>query len=162
MITIGDRSFKSNIPLESILAVKTKVDMLKIIQKLDLYVSPNLKKEETARRVARELLGEPIAIISTLCKAELELLDEFIKAGANAYVVRKARKTEYKLQKYCLVLAYEDEEKNEWHMLMPDRVRESLAPYCQTYLDLAKQGKKGPTPKDLRMMAMLKRLYGEE
>ena len=53
MITIGDKSFKSNIPLESILAVKTKVDMLKIIQKLDLYVSPNLKKEETARRVAR-------------------------------------------------------------------------------------------------------------
>ena len=47
-------------------------------------------------------------------------------------------------------------------MLMPDCVRESLAPYCQTYLDLAKQGKKGPTPKDLRMMAMLKRLYGEE
>ena len=42
MITIGDKSFKSNIPLESILAVKTKVDMLKIIQKLDLYVSPNL------------------------------------------------------------------------------------------------------------------------
>ena len=81
MITIGDKSFKSNIPLESILAVKTKVDMLKIIQKLDLYVSPNLKKEETARRVARELLGEPIAIISTLCKAELELLDELIKAG---------------------------------------------------------------------------------
>ncbi|MDD7721706.1 MAG: hypothetical protein PUK64_01765 [bacterium] len=58
MITIGDKSFKSNIPLESILAVKTKVDMLKIIPKLDLYVSPNLKKEETARRVARELLGE--------------------------------------------------------------------------------------------------------
>ena len=29
MITIGDKSFKSNIPLESILAVKTKVDMLK-------------------------------------------------------------------------------------------------------------------------------------
>ena len=28
--------------------------------------------------------------------------------------------------------------------------------------NLAKQGKKGPTPKDLRMMAMLKRLYGEE
>ena len=81
MITIGDKSFKSNIPLESILAVKTKVDMLKIIQKLDLYVSPNLNKGETARRVARELLGEPIAIISTLCKAELELLDEFIKAG---------------------------------------------------------------------------------
>ena len=89
MITIGDKSFKSNIPLESILAVKTKVNM-------------------------------------------------------------------------CLVLTYEDEEKNEWHMLMPDCVRESLAPYCQTYLDLAKLGKKGPTPKELRMMVMLQMLYGEK
>ena len=45
---------------------------------------------------------------------------------------------------------------------MPDSVRESLALYYQTYLDLAKQGKKGPKPKDLRMMEMLKKLYGEE
>ena len=109
MITIQDTTFKSDIPLASILSVKTKVELLKIIQKLDLYVSPNLKKDETARRVARELLDNPIAILSSLCKAELELLDELVKAGPNAYITRKARKTEYKLQKYCLVLTCIDE-----------------------------------------------------
>lgn len=162
MITIKDTTFTSNIALPDILSVKTKADMLKIIKKLDLYVSPNLKKDETARRVADELLHTPIAILSDLCKAELELLDEFVKAGPNAYITRKARKTDYKLQKYCLVLTHIDEKKGEWHMLMPDRVRESLAPNLPFYLDLAQKGKKGPTPKELRMMGMLEELFGNK
>ena len=154
MITIQDTTFKSDIPLASILSVKTKVELLKIIQKLDLYVSPNLKKDETARRVARELLDNPIAVLSSLCKSELELLDELVKAGPNAYITRKARKTEYKLQKYCLVLTCIDEAKGEWHFLMPDSVRESLATNAGFYLEMAKQGKKGPIPKELRMIPL--------
>ena len=39
--------------------------MLKVCDKLDLYVSPNLKKDETARRVAQELLDSPIAVSYT-------------------------------------------------------------------------------------------------
>lgn len=162
MVTIDDTSFSSDIQLADILKVLTKADMLKIIKKLDLYVSPNLKKEETARRVAQELLDNPISILSNLCKAELELLDEMIKAGSNAYVTRKTRKTEYKLQKYGLVLTCVDYVKDEWHLLMPDCVRKSLSTDYLFYLELAKQGKKGPTSKELRMMGMLKRLYGEE
>ena len=162
MITIKNTTFTSDIALPAILLVRTKADMLKIIEKLDLYVSPNLKKDETACRVANELLHNPIAILSDLCKAELELLDEFVKAGPNAYVTRKARKTDYKLQKYCLVLTHIDEEKGEWHMLMPDCVRESFAPYLSFYLDCAKKGKKGPTPKELRMMGMLEELFDDK
>lgn len=107
MVTINNTDFTSNQSLAAILYVKTKADMLSIIKKLDLYVSPNLKKDETARRVAAELLDNPVAILSSLCKAELELLDEFIKAGPNAYITRKIRKTEYKLQKFCLALTHE-------------------------------------------------------
>lgn len=160
MVTIDDTSFKSSIALSSIMSVKTKVNMLKIINKLDLYVSPNLKKDETARRVAEALLEEPVAIISSLCKAELELLDEFIQAGPNAYITRKARKMEYKLQKYGLVLTYIDEKKGEWQMLMPDSVRIALAPDLPLYLDMARQGKKGPTPKELRMMEAFGQFFG--
>ena len=58
-ITIKDKTFSSNISLASILNCMTKVEMLKICGKLELYVSPNLKKEETARRVAREILDNP-------------------------------------------------------------------------------------------------------
>ena len=45
MITIKDTSFTSDISLVAILNVMTKVKMLKICDKLDLYVSPNLKKD---------------------------------------------------------------------------------------------------------------------
>ena len=81
--------------------------------------------------------------------------------GVNTYVVRKMRKTQYKLQKLYLVATYCDEEKQEWHMLMPDELREALSSNYKFYLDLAEKGQKGPTAKQLRMMAAMKRLMGE-
>ena len=78
--------------------------MLNICDKLDLYVSPNLKKDETARRIAHEILHNPLQVFEQLCKSELQLLDKIEKAGANQYVVVKMRKTPYKLQKFGWVL----------------------------------------------------------
>lgn len=98
-ITIKDTTWTSNVPLASILSVMTKAEMLKICDKLELYVSPNLKK---------------------------------------------------------------DEEKQQWHMLMPDEVRESLKGDYQTYLDLAEAGQKLPSKKQLRLMTVLARLHGED
>lgn len=158
MITIANTNFKSNLSLAAILAVKTKVEMLKICKTLDLYVSPNQKKDETARRLAAELLHNPDAILYSLCKNELQLLDEFVRSGEDTYVTRKARKTEYKLQKFGLVLTYIDEAKGEWKMLMPDCVRNSLSAGYKFYLQLAEAGKKAPSPKELRMMAFMHHL----
>ena len=91
----------------------------------------------------------------------MQIIDEFVKDGANTYVVRKMRKTQYKLQKLYLVVTYCDEEKQEWHMLMPDELREVLAKDYKFYLGLAEKGQKGPTAKQLRMMAAMKRIMGE-
>lgn len=93
MITIDNTQFSSNLSLPSILVCMTKVQMIDICKKLDLYVSPNLKKEETARRLAAAMLDEPLNILHQLCKNELQLLDEIVKAGPNQYVIRKIRKT---------------------------------------------------------------------
>ena len=135
--------------------------MLKVCDKLDLYVSPNLKKDETARRVAQELLDSPIEILSNLNKQELQIIDEFVKGGANTYVVRKMRKTLFKLQELYLVATYCDEANQEWHMLMPDELRDVLAKDYRFYLDLSEKGQKGPTAKQFRMMAAMKRIMGE-
>ena len=56
---------------------------------------------------------------------------------------------------------YCDDEKQEWHMLMPDELREALSSNYKFYLDLAEKGQKGPTAKQLRMMAAMKRIMGE-
>lgn len=162
MITIKHTNFNSNLSLAGILAVLTKAKMLNICDKLGLYVSPNLKKDETARRIAQEILHNPLQVLEQLCKSELQLLDRIEKAGANQYVVVKMRKTLYKLQKFGLVLTYEDFEKGEWHLLMPDCVRESLAESYPAYLDMAVKGIKPPSAKELRMMATLQRLMGDE
>ena len=46
-------------------------------------------------------------------------------------------------------------------MLMPAELRKSLSDDYKVYLDIALQGKKGPSAKDLRMMSFMKKLYGE-
>lgn len=162
MIVIPNKNFTTDsIRLVQLLNSTTKVNMLKACDKLDLYVSPNLKKDETARRIAQEMLGNPIEILSRLNKQELQMVDEFVKGDANTYVVRKMRKTQYKLQKLFLVATYEDKETQEWHMLMADELRETLSSNYKFYLDLAEKGQKGPTAKQLRMMAAMKRIMGE-
>ena len=50
----------------------------------------------------------------------------------------------------------------EWHMLMPSDIRKALSVDYKFYLDLALQGQKGPSAKDLRRMAFLSQLFGEE
>ena len=71
------------------------------------------------------------------------------------------RKTQYKLQKLYLVATYCDEANQEWHMLMPDELRDVLAKDYKFYLDLAEKGQKGPTAKQLRMVAAMKRIMGD-
>lgn len=46
-------------------------------------------------------------------------------------------------------------------MLMSDELREALSSNYKFYLDLAEKGQKGPTMKQLRMMAAMKRIMGE-
>lgn len=90
MIVIPNKNFTADsIRLVQLLNSTTKVNMLKTCDKLDLYVSPNLKKDETVRRIAQEMLDNPIEILSRLNKQELQMVDEFVKGDANTYVVRK-------------------------------------------------------------------------
>ena len=162
MVTLPDTTFTSSMPLSEVLVVMTKAEMLSICKKLDLYVSPNVKKSETARRLAEEMLDQPLAILCTLCKNELQLAKDFVDAGPNAYLTRKMRKTFYKLQKYGLVLTYEDWEKHEWRMLMPDCVRESLQPSLPALLALVEQIGKVPSYKDIHRMMFMHSLRNGE
>ncbi len=162
MITIKNTDFTSNQNLADILAVRTKEQMLNICKQLNLYVSPNVKKDEMARRLANEILDHPLAVLCSLSKSELQLVDAFVQAGSNQYIVRKMRKIQYKLQKFSLILTYEDFEKMEWHMLMPDCVRESLQTSLPAMLDIVKKTGKVPSYKEIRLMMFINRLRNGE
>lgn len=143
-----------------ILYSSTKEKLSKIAKRLDLYVSTNIVKDKMARNLANEILSNPIEVVSRLSRTELLLLEEFLNVGSNNYVVKKIRKSEYMLQKWGLVLTYEDITANQWHLLMPDEVREALAPEGSSYIALAKEGKKGPSAKELRMASFMADLLG--
>ena len=84
MIIIPNKNFTADsIRLVQLLNSTTKVNMLKACDKLDLYVSPNLEKDETARRIAQEMLDNLIEILSRLNKQELQIEDEFVKDDAS-------------------------------------------------------------------------------
>ena len=85
-----------NVSLFQILNSATKVNMLKVCKKFDLYVSPNLKKDETARRIALEVIDNPIEILSRLNKQELQIVKEFVQGDANTY-----RSEERRVGKEC-------------------------------------------------------------
>jgi hypothetical protein len=125
-----------------------------------LYVSPNLKKNETVRRIAQEMLDNPIEILSRLNKQELQIVDDFVKGDACTYVVRKMRKTQYKLQQLYLVATYVDKETQEWHMLMPSELTKALSTSLNFCLDMANKGIKAPSAKQLRMMSALGQFLG--
>lgn len=162
MITIKNTDFTSSLSLAAVLAVRTKEQMLDTCKKLDLYVSPNIRKDEMAHRLAAEILDYPLAVLCSLGKNELQLVQEFVQAGPNQYIVRKMRKTPYKLQKFSLILTYEDFDKMEWHMLMPDCVRESLQPSLPALLALVEQIGKVPSYKDIRRMMFMHSLRNGE
>lgn len=160
MVTIKDISFASNQKLSDILYVMKKDELLKIAKRLDLYVSPNVTKDKVANRLAASMLEEPIEIVSSLSKTELLLLEELIKAGPDSYLEKKWRKSLYMLQKWGLVLTYEEGAYDRQYLLMPDEVRKALASVSSDYITMAKEGKKGPSAKELRMASMMADLLG--
>lgn len=64
------------------------------------------------------------AVIKT--KADAALLDEFLESSPDKYIIRKAGARFFKLQSLGLVATYKHIDNNEWHMLMPDDVRQAL------------------------------------
>lgn len=160
MVTIPNTDFKSNIPLADVLYCKTKESMLKIANRLDLYVSPNIAKAKMAIRLADAMLSNPIEIVSRLSKTELLLLEEFLVGDKGTYIVKKSRKAQYMLQKWCLILTYEDTASGKWHLLMPDEVYDSLREVAFPYIEMAKAGQKGPSAKELRMRSFMADFLG--
>ena len=143
LIITDDPQQTTDIELYQIYVAMTKEQLLKIAKNLDLWV-----------------LDPPIEVVTRLAKAELELLDELVKAGANGSASRKMRKTNYMLQKLGLVVTYSDSNKQVWKMFMPDEVRDALSPIYEQFHDMAQKGVKRPSAKDIRFMGLLSDLFG--
>ena len=92
LITVPSKDYRADdISLLQILNSTTKANMLSVCKKFDLYVSPNVKKIETARRISEGLIDNPIEVVSRLSKVELQIIDEFVNGDDSTYVVRKQR-----------------------------------------------------------------------
>lgn len=161
MVIISNKAdHTSDIALADLYYRMTKPQMLKIAGKLSIPVSGNLWRYETAKRIGQAVLDYPECVLCSLSKAEHGLLQRFIEAGPNTYVVTKTRKMPYKLQRLGLVMTYVDEGNDEWHMLMPDTVREALGSFGTYFTDLIKAGKRLPSLREVLLNRIWHRMYG--
>lgn len=93
VLTIDNTDLKSDMKLCDVLNVLTKGEIVSIIRKLDGYISPNLKKADTAIRAVGMILEDPVPVLEDLGMDELKLVKEFVQAGPNTYVPRRMRRT---------------------------------------------------------------------
>lgn len=156
MKSLSNLNYTSDIKMTDALSGATKSEMFKIVRKLDLFVRQDLDGEELVTRFVEDLIKADIEILCNLDKQELKIVEEFVNGGPNTHVVRKMRTRPYLLQKYCIVLTYCDEETKQWHLLMPDEMRESLAKRLPYFLDLAKRGLKPASARQIRLAAAVR------
>ena len=101
---------------------------------------------------------EVIELVMSVNPKAIMVIKSTIPVGYTEMIRKKMRKTQYKLQKYSLILTFEDFETGEWKMLMPDSVRESLAASLPAILSIAEKTGKAPKYMDLRMLAFFNSL----
>ena len=104
------------------------------------------------------ILCDPILVLEDLAKDELKMVKEFVDAGPNQYIIRKMRKTQYNLQKYALVVTYEDYKEDKWYMLMPDEVREAFAIHIDEAIAFKEKHPRKLTHKEKSMIALMEYL----
>ena len=118
---------------------------------LALFVRQDLDGEELVTRFAEELIKADIEILCSLDKLELKIVAEFVNGGPDTHVVKKMR-----IKFKSIVLTYCDEETKQWHLLMPDEMRESLAKRLPYFLALAKRGLKPASPRQIHLAAAVR------
>lgn len=72
MISLPNLNYTSDIRMTDALSGATKSEMLKIVRKLDLFVSQDLDGEELVTRFVEELIKADIEILCALDKQELK------------------------------------------------------------------------------------------
>lgn len=134
-VSLPDKTFTSQILLVDILSAFPPEYLERIrsvlgIKPERIQYSSGVKSEVrvTPSSLERIMLKNPDrlyrAVIKT--KADAALLDEFLESSPDKYIIRKAGARFFKLQSLGLVATYKHIDNNEWHMLMPDDVRQAL------------------------------------
>ncbi len=132
MITLNYRDFNTDVDYEDILEIDTRDNLLRALKSLDIKGCSKLDKYQLASRMAMAISGEMPLILSKLSDDELDLVKRLVDMGPNSYVEMPIIPDDfYDVQKYYLVFSYEDVERGQYLMMMPDEVRRE----CEICLD---------------------------
>lgn len=142
----GD-SYRSN------LSIVNKDTLLHVAGMYGLKVPKSHTKERMAGTIADFVLSNPETCLEKLSVKELDVLKDFVKAGADTHVVRPVRKFYKTMRELLLVSVCHNKKERKLYFLLPDELRELFAPLLDKAIkDARKREKdiKAATPKPLK------------
>lgn len=152
MLVIPDKTYTADITLEDILSYFPKPYLQSICRRTSLFVNERIRTDETARRLAIEILTHPEEVLSSLNMDDLLLAKELL---SSSYVERTPSDKFYKLQTLGLVVTYENANHDRWYILMPSSLRKAIAAYVPLYIMCAEKGLSYPSTRNKRIAELM-------
>lgn len=125
MIILRRKPFIDDLSLCDTIAIDTKANMLEHCRLINLDIPKSWRKAEIVDAMADFFKTAPLITVSHLPEAEKAILNRLLKLSSDAYVTHPRNDSQYLLlQDLHLVITYETP--TEWHLFMPDCIREIL------------------------------------
>ena len=125
MIILRRKPFIDDLSLCDTIAIDTKANMLEHCRLINLDIPKSWCKAEIVDAMADFFKTAPLITVSHLPEAEKAILNRLLKLSSDAYVTHPRNDSQYLLlQDLHLVITYETP--TEWHLFMPDCIREIL------------------------------------
>jgi len=137
-------TYKSN------LLIVNKETLLYIASLYGLKLPKSDTKDKLAEALSTYVLSSPEKVLELLSSKELEVLKDFVKAGADTHVVRPNRKFYHTMRGLLLVSVCHNKQERKLYFLLPDELRELFAPLLDKQLKEARKREKAAKEASLK------------
>ncbi len=131
MITILQKDYRTDIFLDEILPISSRADLYKAVKLMGIGGCSQLEKARLCEVVNHVLgiVGNVENILEKLSAEELGFVRRLVDAGTDGHIEVPVKKdgTFYDIQNMFMVVTYEDKATGTWHLIMPDKVRETCS-----------------------------------
>ncbi len=152
MITLRQPDFRTNIHLEYFLEVDKRTELYAAARDLGINHCSRCIKQELADLIRQMILQHTDSVLQQLPLEELQYVKQLVEAGPDTCMEVPIQKDFYFLQRFYLVVSYEDQKRNIYHLVMPDEVREAIAPLIDAAIEREAEQEKSVVGKTVQLL----------
>ncbi len=131
MIILKHKNYDTDFSIDEILPISSKADLYKAVKLMRVRGCSQMDKRRLCRVVGDVLKNASLLkwILKDLPELERGFVRRLVDAGTGGHIEVPMKKdgTFYDIQNMFMVVTYEDNAAGTWHLIMPDRVRETCS-----------------------------------